>query len=90
MGGTRVEALIQADLADIALDFAEVLRPLTADDLTALINRYDRRRTEAAAVICSSCLVIRPVQLAGEAWSWVQAFAKQEDDDLLNACVHGY
>ena len=39
-GRHQVEALIQADLADILLDFTEILRPLAPDDVDVLINRY--------------------------------------------------
>ena len=80
-GRNQVEALIEADLMYILFDFTEVLRPLTPEDVDALINRYTPGSQKQQQDLLK-LLAIHPVQLTDDAWSWVEAFAKQEDDNL--------
>ena len=80
-GRNQVEALIEADLMYILFDFTEVLRPLTPEDVDALINRYTPGSQKQQQDLLK-LLAIHPVQLTDDAWSWVEAFAKQDADDL--------
>ena len=80
-GRRQVEALIKADLPEILLDFAEVLRPLTADDVDSLIKEYDSAtRKERRDLL--KLLALQQVELSEDAWVWIQRSAIDDDDYL--------
>ena len=72
--------LICAGLKDILLNFDKILRPLTPDDVDALIGRYASGSPKQKRDLLF-LLSIHPVKCTDNAWSWVEDFAKQEDDD---------
>ena len=73
--------LICADLKDILVNFEEILRPPTPDDVDALIGRYASGSPKQKRDLLF-LLSIHPVKCTDNAWSWVEDFSKQEDDDL--------
>ena len=77
----QVEALIQADLADILLDFTEILRPLAPDDVDELINHYSIGSRKQQSDLLK-LLTFQPVQLTDDAWEWVQTFTQEKNDRL--------
>ena len=82
----QIDALIRADLKFIPADFDEVLRPLTADDVDALIDRYkagSRKQQHDLLTLLSS----RPLELEDCAWSWVEGFRGQREHDVLRRLV---
>ncbi len=79
-GQKQIETLIQADLKDILLDFSHVLKPLTADDVSALVKRYDPAPQKQQRDLLK-LLAVRPAALDDYAWSWIQMFAMHHDDD---------
>ena len=78
-GRNQFEALIQADLPEILLDFAEVLRPLTAEDVDSLLRKYDSAiRKERRDLL--KLLALQHVELTEDAWMWIQRLAIDDDD----------
>ena len=78
---TQFDTLIQADLKYILGDFSEVLRPLTADDMDALISRYalgSPKQQKHLLILLSFCLL----DLSEYAWSWLEVFVQHQDDVL--------
>ena len=78
---TQFDTLIQADLKYILGDFSEVLRPLTADDIDALISRYalgSPKQQKHLLILLSFCLL----DLSEYAWSWLEVFVQHQDDVL--------
>ncbi len=79
-GREQVETLIQANLPDIMLDFSNVLRPLTSEEATALIRKYDSALGKQRRDLLK-LLAIQPVLLDEYSWSWIRKFAVHEDDN---------
>ena len=80
-GRKQFETLINADLPIILLDFAEVLRPLTPDDMDALIRRFEATSQKQQRDLLE-LLPLQQVELTDGAWTWVQRFVKHEDDHI--------
>ena len=51
-GQKQFDTLIQANLKYILTDFAEVLRPLTLDDVDALNQSLRRQAHKSSSLIC--------------------------------------
>ena len=81
---TQFDTLIQADLKFILPDFIEVLRPLTTDEIDALIDRYCRgtQKQKDDLLFLLSC---RSQPLSDNARSWIADCANQENDDCRGA-----
>ena len=77
----QFDELIHADLESISVQFANVLRPPTPDDVDALIARYAGGPSKQQRNLLI-LLSIHPVELTDKAWSWVESFAKQQDENL--------
>ena len=77
----QFDELIHANLEPISTQFARVLHPPTPDDVDALITRHadgPSKRQHDLLLLLS----IHPVKLTEKAWSWVENFAKQQDENL--------
>ena len=76
---TQFDTLIQADLKnlkDIPPDFSAVLRPLTADDIDALIDCY-HRGTQKQQNDLLILLSYHSQVLSDNAWAWIEDYAKE-------------
>ena len=81
---TQFDTLIQADLKFILPDFIEVLRPLTTDEIDALIDHYCRgtQKQKDDLLFLLSC---RSQPLSDNARSWIADYAKQKNNDCRGA-----
>ena len=77
----QFDELIHANLESISTQFARVLHPPTPDDVDALITRHADGRYKRQHDLLL-LLSIHPVKLTDKAWSWVENFAKQQDENL--------
>ena len=77
---TQFDTLIQADLKSFLPDFSEVLRPLTPNDIDALIRCYAlcSPKQQDDLLILMSC---RPQALSDNAWAWISDYAKQKGNE---------
>ena len=73
----QVDTIVQADLKCIESDFSTVLRPLTPDDIDALIDCY-RPGSKKQHTHLLTLLSCNPQGLSDKAWSWVEGFAKHK------------
>ena len=77
----QFDLLLESDLNDFSIDFCEVLSPPTRDDIDTLITRYANSSSSKQRVLLI-LLSHLPVELADNAWSWVERFRKHQDDEL--------
>jgi hypothetical protein len=78
---TQFDELILADLKYLYNDFAEVLHTPTPDDVDALIDRYSTGSPKQQNDLIT-LLSVHPIAFSDTAWSWLESFAKREDDRL--------
>ena len=79
---SQVDAVIGANLKYISTDISEVLRPLAAGDVDALIDRYkagtDKQQNDLLTLLSN-----QPHALTDDAWSWIEKFVSvRERDDI--------
>ena len=77
----QFDELIHANLESISTQFARVLHPPTPADIDVLIARHTdgpSKRQHDLLLLLS----VHPVKLTDTAWSWVENFAKQQDENL--------
>jgi hypothetical protein len=74
-------AVIDAGLRFIAVELAEVLRPLGADEVGRLIDRYGAGTSEQRRDLLIVLSLGRP-PLDDRAWEWVERFADGPEGDL--------
>ena len=78
---TQIETLIHADLETILREFSEILRPLTQVDVDALFNRYAHGTPKQQRDLLS-LLSCQSLDLSDSAWSWIENFVQQQDNNL--------
>lgn len=76
----QFDALIHANLESISTQFARILRSPTPDDVDALIARHADGPLKQQRDLLT-LLSILPVELTDTAWSWVEKYAKCQDND---------
>jgi hypothetical protein len=77
---TQFDTLIQANLKYNPDDFFEVLRPLVADDIDALIDgchRGTQKQQDNLLILLS----YHSQALSDNAWAWIANYAKQNDNN---------
>ena len=77
----QFDEVIRASLEYISIDFTEVLRVPTPQDVDALIARYAVGSSKQQDDLLN-LLSIHPVEFGDRAWSWIEGFAKQEGREL--------
>ena len=76
---TQFERIIDADLKFISIDFAQILHPLTLEDVDGLVTRY-MDGTEKQQRQLVTLFSIEPRELTARAWSWLQTLTRIEDN----------
>ena len=75
----QFERVVDADLKLISVDFADVVSPLTLDDVDSLVKRY-KTGTEKQQRQLVTLFSIEPPALTEHAWSWLETLAGREDN----------
>ena len=70
--------IVDADLKVISVDFADVLRPLTLEDVDGLVTRY-KDGTEKQQRQLVTLFSIESRTLTDRAWSWLETLTRLED-----------
>lgn len=85
-GLTQFTTLIQADLQFVSSDLAEILCPLTPDEVDVLVSRYSVG-TQKQRLDLLRLLSLRPPKLNRDAWDWIKGYQNNRDYYVVRKLV---